>query len=53
MTLLNFCNYAQWVPESNVIVAQNRNNLYVWYNIHNTGQVTVVNINGMFYYVYI
>ena len=50
VTLLNFCNYAQWVPESNVVVAQNRNNLCVWYNIHNTSQVTIVDIKGMLIY---
>eukprot|EP01083_Nonionella_stella_P191050 707386_1 len=43
-TLLHFCAYAQWVPESNVIVAQNRSNLCVWYNIHNIQQVTIVDI---------
>ncbi|ETO10260.1 hypothetical protein RFI_27118, partial [Reticulomyxa filosa] len=30
--LLNLAKYAQWVPNSSVIVAQNRNNdIYVWY----------------------
>ena len=24
VTLLNYCNYVQWVPESDVVVAQNR-----------------------------
>ena len=24
MTLLNYCNYVQWVPDSDVVVAQNR-----------------------------
>ena len=32
-TLLHYCNYVQWVPESDVVVAQNRSSLYVWYNI--------------------
>jgi len=24
VTLLNYCNYVQWVPDSDVVVAQNR-----------------------------
>jgi intraflagellar transport protein 172 len=45
-TLLNFCTYVQWVPDSDVVVAQNRNNLCVWYNIHAPDQVTVHQIKG-------
>ncbi|CAD8094928.1 unnamed protein product [Paramecium sonneborni] len=45
-TLLSFCNYAQWVPESEVIVAQNRNNLCVWYSIENPDKVTLYTIKG-------
>jgi intraflagellar transport protein 172 len=45
-TLLSFCTYVQWVPESDVVVAQNRGNLCVWYNIHATDQVTVHAIRG-------
>eukprot|EP00618_Florenciella_parvula_P017071 CAMPEP_0119543784 /NCGR_PEP_ID=MMETSP1344-20130328/54343_1 /TAXON_ID=236787 /ORGANISM="Florenciella parvula, Strain CCMP2471" /LENGTH=1740 /DNA_ID=CAMNT_0007588171 /DNA_START=113 /DNA_END=5335 /DNA_ORIENTATION=- len=45
-TLLNFCTYVQWVPESDVVVAQNRSNLCVWYNIHAPDQVTVHQIRG-------
>ena len=45
-TLLNFCTYVQWVPESDVVVAQNRANLCVWYNIHAPDQVTVHAIRG-------
>ncbi|CAN0527260.1 unnamed protein product, partial [Ectocarpus sp. 8 AP-2014] len=33
-TLLNYCTYVQWVPDSDVVVAQNRGALCVWYNIH-------------------
>lgn len=33
MTLLNYCSYVQWVPDSDVVVAQNRGSLCVWYNI--------------------
>lgn len=33
-TLLAFCSYAQWVPASDVVVAQNRGTLCVWYNVN-------------------
>lgn len=33
-TLLTYCTYVQWVPDSDVVVAQNRGALCVWYNIH-------------------
>eukprot|EP01041_Mallomonas_annulata_P001132 gene1132-2194_t len=44
--LLNFCTYVQWVPNSDVVVAQNRNNLCVWYNIHAPDQITNQPIKG-------
>lgn len=44
--LLNFCTYVQWVPGSDVVVAQNRNNLSVWYNINSPDQVTIHPIKG-------
>ncbi len=44
--LLNFCTYVQWVPESDVVVAQNRGNLCVWYNIGAPDQVTAIPIKG-------
>jgi intraflagellar transport protein 172 len=43
-TLLTFCSYVQWVPESDVIVAQNRTNLCIWYSIDKPEQVTIFNI---------
>ena len=36
----------QWVPGSDVVVAQNRSNLCVWYHIHSPDRVTVVPIKG-------
>jgi intraflagellar transport protein 172 len=30
-TLLSYCNYAQWVPKSDVVVGQCRQVLHVWY----------------------
>lgn len=44
--LLNFCTYVQWVPNSDVVVAQNRSNLCVWYNIHAPDQITIRPIKG-------
>jgi intraflagellar transport protein 172 len=44
--LLNFCTYVQWVPNSDVVVAQNRTSLCVWYNIHAPDQVTLHSIKG-------
>jgi intraflagellar transport protein 172 len=45
-TLLNYCSYVQWVPESDVVVAQNRTDLCVWYSIDNPDKVSVVPIKG-------
>lgn len=36
----------QWVPDSDVVVAQNRGNLYVWYSIKNPEQATIFPIKG-------
>ncbi|XP_060165824.1 intraflagellar transport protein 172 homolog isoform X5 [Globicephala melas] len=44
--ILNFCSYVQWVPGSDVLVAQNRNNLCVWYNIEAPERVTMSSIRG-------
>lgn len=44
--LINFCTYVQWVPESDVVVAQNRANLCVWYNIMAPDQITAIPIKG-------
>lgn len=44
--ILNFCSYVQWVPGSDVLVAQNRNNLCVWYNIEAPERVTTSSIRG-------
>lgn len=46
-TLLNFCNYVNWVPDSDVVVAQNRSQLCVWYSIFNApDRVTLHDIKG-------
>merc|ERR1719487_2262857 len=46
MTLLNYCNYVQWVPDSDVVVAQNRAQLCVWYSIGSPDRVTLHEIKG-------
>lgn len=53
-TLLDFCSYVQvqtldaylfqWVPNSDVVVAQSRNNLCVWYAIETPERVTMIPI---------
>lgn len=45
-TLLNYCSYVQWVPGSDVVVAQNRMELCVWYNIETPERMTVIPIKG-------
>ncbi|KAG8430927.1 hypothetical protein GDO86_019734 [Hymenochirus boettgeri] len=44
--ILNYCSYVQWVPGSDVVVAQNRSNLCVWYNIDSPERVTMFPIKG-------
>lgn len=45
-TILNYCSYVQWVPGSDVVVAQNRGNLCVWYNIDAPERVTMFPMKG-------
>ncbi|WKY15558.1 hypothetical protein Q1695_000775 [Nippostrongylus brasiliensis] len=45
-SLLEFCTYVQWVPGSDVIVAQSGNTLHVWYNPALPDQVTTVAVKG-------
>ncbi|XP_048583111.1 intraflagellar transport protein 172 homolog [Nematostella vectensis] len=45
-TILNYCTYVQWVPLSDVVVAQNRGNLCIWYNIDSPERVTMFPIKG-------
>jgi intraflagellar transport protein 172 len=44
--LLPYCSFVEWVPNSEVVVAQNRGNLSVWYNIDNPDKVTLYPIKG-------
>lgn len=45
-SLLSYCSYVQWVPGSDVVVAQSRGNLCVWYSINAPDQQTVMAIKG-------
>ncbi|XP_022255684.1 intraflagellar transport protein 172 homolog [Limulus polyphemus] len=45
-SLLNYCTFVQWIPGSDVVVAQNRGNLCVWYNIDVPEKVTMFPIKG-------
>ncbi|XQJ26776.1 intraflagellar transport protein 172, putative [Leishmania guyanensis] len=45
-TLLSYCTYVQWVPRSDVVVAQSRLELCVWYNVESPDRVTIVPIRG-------
>jgi intraflagellar transport protein 172 len=45
-TILNYCTYVQWVPLSDVVVAQSRGQLCVWYNIDAPDQVTMFPMKG-------
>uniref|UniRef100_A0A669PJU1 Intraflagellar transport protein 172 homolog n=1 Tax=Phasianus colchicus TaxID=9054 RepID=A0A669PJU1_PHACC len=45
-TILNYCSYVQWVPGSDVVVAQSRNNLCIWYNIDAPERVTMFPLKG-------
>ncbi|CAI4221536.1 unnamed protein product [Auanema sp. JU1783] len=45
-TLISFCTYVQWVPMSDVIVAQSGDTLHIWYNPETPEQITNVQIAG-------
>lgn len=45
-TILNYCSYVQWVPGSDVIVAQSRDSLCIWYNIDAPERVTMFPLKG-------
>mmetsp|Transcript_26109 Transcript_26109/g.57041 ORF Transcript_26109/g.57041 Transcript_26109/m.57041 type:complete len:1764 (+) Transcript_26109:195-5486(+) len=45
-TLLNYSGYVQWVPQSDVVVAQSRDNLCVWYSINTPDRVSMFPIKG-------
>lgn len=45
-SVMNYCTFVQWVPGSDVVVAQSRDNMGVWYNIDAPERVTLVAIKG-------
>lgn len=45
-TLLNYCGYVKWVPNSEVLVAQDASNMCIWYNVDDTDKVKVTPIKG-------
>ncbi len=44
--LLNFCGFVQWVPNTDVLVAQDQTNLYVWYHIDDFENYKILPIKG-------
>lgn len=46
MTLLNFCGFVQWIPNSEVLVAQERKNVCVWYNVDDPDKVKIIPVKG-------
>ena len=49
VTLLNYSGYVQWVPQSDVVVAQSRENLCVWYSINTPDRVSMFPIKGAYF----
>ncbi|XP_023169799.2 intraflagellar transport protein 172 homolog [Drosophila hydei] len=45
-TLLSNISFVQWVPQSDVVVAQSNSNLAIWYNIDLPEHVTMQSIRG-------
>ncbi len=45
-TLLTYCQYVQWVPGSDVVVAQSRGSMCIWYNVAQLDRVTMTAIKG-------
>ena len=45
-TLLPLCTFAQWVPNTDVLVSQAGRNLVVWYNIDNFQNPKTIAIKG-------
>ena len=45
-SIMNYCTFVQWVPGSDVVVAQSRDNMGIWYNIDAPEKVTLMPIKG-------
>ena len=50
--LITLCSYVQWVPQSDVVVGQQQQQLCVWYNLNAPDQVTMREIRGQIIYIY-
>ena len=46
VTLLNYCGFVQWIPNSEVLVAQERKNVCVWYNVDDPDKVKIIPVKG-------
>uniref|UniRef100_A0A8D8QWB1 Intraflagellar transport protein 172 homolog n=1 Tax=Cacopsylla melanoneura TaxID=428564 RepID=A0A8D8QWB1_9HEMI len=44
--ILNYCTFVQWLPGSDVVVAQSRHNACVWYNIDTPDRITQFPVRG-------
>jgi intraflagellar transport protein 172 len=44
--LLNFCNFVQWIPDTQVLVAQENKNLSIWYNIEDISNIKTITVKG-------
>uniref|UniRef100_A0A0X3PJC6 Intraflagellar transport protein 172 homolog n=1 Tax=Schistocephalus solidus TaxID=70667 RepID=A0A0X3PJC6_SCHSO len=44
--LLPFCSYVQWVPQSDVVVAQSKENICIWYNIEAIDRISTIPLKG-------
>ena len=44
--LLPFCSFVQWIPQSDAVVAQSKDNICIWYNIEATDRVTTIPLQG-------
>lgn len=45
-TLLNYCGFVKWVPNSEVLVAQDLKNMCIWYNVDDPNKVKITPIKG-------
>ena len=46
VTLLDYCGFVQWVPNSEVLVAQERKNICVWYNVDDPDKIKIIPVKG-------
>ena len=47
ITILNLCSFVQWVPNTEILVAQSHQDLFIWYNLDNYQNPQVKPINGI------